>query len=141
MRKNNASNNKNNFPYFSMDFNWLEGIINKSIDQVFSNKYDIEISPFNAPPNIKETDDYMIVQIQVPEQKKAEDIRILLDADKLKITGLSHDPIFVNLPCKGDVVGSEANYIQNTLQIRVSKYKKTNYKEIMINYSNTSYDN
>lgn len=133
MHRYNPFGNKKTLSHFPIDFNWLEGIIHKSIDQTFSSQYNSENPLSNPSPILKETDEHLFIQIQVPRQTKIEDIRIFLDTNKLKVIGINPNPLMINLPSNGTVSDSEVVYNQQTLKMKITKTKKTNFEEIKIN--------
>lgn len=119
-------------PAFSMDFNWLENIIEKSIDKAFSSNPVMQKSDFTPHYRIKETHDGMIIKIPVPEHTNVKDIRIFLDKNELMITGIDQLLETIKLPHNGTITGSQANYQEKVLEIHIPNNEKKNFQEIKI---------
>ncbi|WLD93294.1 Hsp20/alpha crystallin family protein [Alkalihalobacillus sp. AL-G] len=135
-------NGKNNLT--NMDMSWLEQYIQQTIQQTVNNPgtgvqpHMVSHEGRNNAVNYElfELMNHYVVKIHVPENVKAEQVRITLGNTRLNVSGVSNEQPSDTIPIPGPVSrkNMKAKYKDHMIEIRLQKLNDETVSDIPIEF-------
>jgi HSP20 family molecular chaperone IbpA len=122
--------------FSNRDFSWIEDYVKGTLMNAIPEQMgDLKTQSTRVKHQVFEAHHYMIVRIDLPDDVSAEDVKVFLNTNELKVQAGEEDVTkTINLPVNGSYKGSEALYKDSVLEIRIPKKNNDTFHEIPVQY-------
>lgn len=122
-------------PAPELDLSWLDNYIETMLQKSLPDETGKEVVKKEFHYNLYETEKEMIVRIHVASHCDPKRIKVWAEVNHIVLAGIGRKRRMIQLPNKVSWERSKAYYREGMLELRLSKDKTKNYKEIPVHFS------
>lgn len=117
-----------------LDLSWLDHYLEGMFEKSGSDSREAEVRRKEFHYNLYETENEVIVRVPIPTSCNVKRVRVWVELNKLVLAGVVRQKQVIYLPSKVYWNQSSALYREGMLELRLTKDKKKDYKEIPIQF-------